>query len=257
MNAQEKFMSERILHWNKVASLSEGARNWGSTYHKRLLEIYRHIIPENQRVIELGCGKGDFLAALKPSLGVGIDFSPVMVKKAKKVHPEFTFLVGDVQDIKIREKFDYVILSDLLNDLWDVQKVFDQMKQLCHAKTRILINIYSRLWSPVLGAASGLEMSRPNLQQNWLTVEDIRNMLSLAGFEMIQTWQEILFPLPIPGVKEFCNRFLVKLWPFHHAALSNVLMARMIPKVDLLKTKYSVSVIVPARNEAGNIPAIY
>lgn len=256
LNAQEKFMSERILHWNRVASLSEGARNWGSTYHKRLLEIYRHIIPENQRVIELGCGKGDFLAALKPSLGAGIDFSPVMVKKAKKVHPKLTFLVGDVQDIKIREKFDYVILSDLLNDLWDVQKVFDQMKQLCHAKTRILINIYSRLWSPVLGAASGLEMSRPNLQQNWLTVDDIRNMLSLAGFEMIQTSQEILFPLPIPGVKEFCNRFLVKLWPFHHAALSNVLMARMIPKIDPLKSKPSVSVIVPARNEAGNIPAI-
>ena len=154
VNAQEKFMSERILHWNKVASLSEGARNWGSTYHTRLLEIYRHIIPENQRVIELGCGKGDFLAELKPSFGVGIDFSPVMVKKAKKVHSDFTFLVGDVHDIKIREKFDYIILSDLLNDLWDVQKVFDQMKKLCHAKTRILINTYSRLWSPVLGAAS-------------------------------------------------------------------------------------------------------
>jgi ubiquinone/menaquinone biosynthesis C-methylase UbiE len=256
LNAQEKFTTDRIFHWNKVASLGEGARNWGRAYHNRLFEIYRQFIPENQRVIELGCGKGDLLAALKPACGIGIDFSPMMIKKAKKNHPELAFLEANVLELKFEEKFDYVILSDLLNDLWDVQEVLNQTKQLCHAKTRILVNTYSRLWSPVFTLASGLGMSKPTLQQNWLTVEDIRNMLGLAGFEVIQTGREILFPLPIPGISEFCNRFLVKLWPFHYAALTNILVARQTPPSDISKRKFSVSVIVPARNEAGNIQAI-
>ncbi len=256
LNAQKVFTTEHIQHWNKVASFGERTRNWGNAYHKRLIEIFTFLIPQGQSVFEVGCGTGGLLAALKPARGVGLDFSPKMVSKAKRLHPELTFTCGDAHELNSKETFDYVIISDLLNELWDVQRVFNHVRQLCHANTRIVINTYSRLWSPLFWVTSSLKMSKPTLQQNWLTVEDIRNMLSLAGFEVIQTRREILFPLPIPGLREFCNRFLVKLWPFHYAALTNMLTARMIPLSIGPRKKPSVSVIVPARNEAGNIPAI-
>jgi hypothetical protein len=255
--SQETFTSKRIKHWNSVALLSEEKRNWGRAYHQRLLEIYRFLIPENQRIIEFGCGKGDFLSALKPLKGMGVDFCPAMIKKAKQNHPELQFILSDVHNLHYSGKFDYVILSDLPNELWDVQKVLQQAKRVCHSKTRVILNFYSRLWSPVLSFTSAVEMSKPTLQQNWLTVEDIHNMLILAGFETIRTFREVLFPLPVPMVKELCNKFLVKLWPFQYAALTNIMVARPVPENAKMQRKPSVSVIIPARNEAGNIRSIF
>jgi hypothetical protein len=120
-----------------------------------------------------------------------------------------------------------IILSDLVNDLWDVQRVFEQIRPLCHPRTRIILNFYSRLWQAPLSIARGLNLATSNLYQNWLTPEDIQALLLLGGFETIRTSREILFPLPLGG---FANRFLVRLWPFNHLALSNFVVARPAPE---------------------------
>src|SRR5262249_10237602 len=93
------------------------------------------------------------------------------------------------------------------------------------------------------------------LYQNWLTVEDITNLLNLADCEVIKRSQEILLPLPVPLLADLSNRFLVKLWPFKHLALTNFIVAR--PRPGLCARRPSVSVIIPARNEAGNISDIF
>jgi hypothetical protein len=152
---------------------------------------------------------------------------------------------------QIKETFDVIVLSDLVNDLWDVQRVLEQIKPLCHPRTRILMNFYSRLWQAPLGMARMLNLATSNLYQNWLTREDINALLVLAGFETIRTSQEILWPLPLGG---FANRFLVRLWPFNHLALSNLVVAR--PAAEQVDEPV-VSVIIAARNEAGNIQSLF
>ena len=156
----------------------------------------------------------------------------------------------------LSEKFDVIILSDLVNDLWDVQTVLQQVRQLTTPRSRIIINSYSRLWEPILNVAQWLGLAKPTLYQNWLTVEDIASLLSLADCEVIKQSQEILLPLPIPLLADLSNRFLVKLWPFKHLALTNFIVARPRP-ADPCAERPSVSVIIPARNEAGNIPDIF
>jgi glycosyltransferase involved in cell wall biosynthesis len=79
----------------------------------------------------------------------------------------------------------------------------------------------------------------------------------LSGFEPIHSWQEILLPLNIPLLAPFLNRFLVRLWPFNHFALTNFLMARKQPEKTDPQESSSISIIVPARNEAGNIHKIF
>jgi glycosyltransferase involved in cell wall biosynthesis len=80
----------------------------------------------------------------------------------------------------------------------------------------------------------------------------------LGGFETIRHQREILLPLPIPGVRSLFNKILVKLWPFNEFAWTNVFVARPEPEkpVETAK-KPKVSVIIPARNEAGNIEAAF
>jgi glycosyltransferase involved in cell wall biosynthesis len=89
------------------------------------------------------------------------------------------------------------------------------------------------------------------LAQNWLTPSDVNNLLHLAGFETVRTSNEILWPLPLGG---FANRYLSRLWPFREMVLSNFVIARPAPHPA---DKPSVSVVVAARNEEGNIKNIF
>ncbi len=209
-------------------------------------------------VLELGCGLGDLLSAVQPGFGVGIDFSREAVRRAAKRSPNLRFVCADAGFPPLNGSFDIIILSDLLNDLWDVEAVLRQVRRLCHPRTRILINVYSRIWEIPLRLAQRLGWSKPNLPQNWLTPDDVANLLQLAGLETIQHRRELLLPIRIPLGSALANRILVKLWPFSYAALLNFFSARPCPERSASSHPIprSVSIIIPARNEAKNIPSI-
>ena len=246
------YQKNRASHWDTIARKRDTWQGMGKWYHRRLAEIYKFYVSPNMRVLEIGCADGRLLSQLNPAHGVGIDFSEEMIERAKKKHPNLTFIHVDAHDLStISETFDVIILSDLVNDLWDVQRVLEQIKRISTPRTRIIINFYSRLWQLALGTAKILNLATPNLFQNWLTREDVASLLQLAGFETIRTSQEILWPLPLGGL---ANRFLVRLWPFNHFALSNLMIARPIP---VRAEEPKVSVVIAARNESGNIKDIF
>jgi len=248
------YQQTRVANWNSIAKKRDTWRGMGKWYHRRLTEIYRYLVNPNQRVLEIGSGTGNLLASLQPAHGVGIDFSPEMVTRAKKNHPEFEFHQADAHDLSdIEGTFDVIIFSDTVNDLWDVQRALEQARRFCLPHTRLILNFYSHLWQLPLAAAQNLNLAAPMLRQNWLTRQDIDNMLRLAGFESIRSSQEVLFPLPLGGL---ANRYLVKLWPFREFALSNFVIARPAPQPAPFGQP-SVSVVIAARNEAGNIKSIF
>ena len=126
--------------------------------------------------------------------------------------------------------FDVIILSDLIDDLWDVQKVFEQLSRLCQPRTRLIINSYSRVWELPLLIAAKLGLAKPRLTQNWLTVEDVDGSSEIFRVSRsIRSWQEILWPLWTPGSAALCNKILVKLWPFRLFAMTNFILARPCP----------------------------
>lgn len=253
---RRNYQRARMAHWDAAARQMDTWTGWGGYYHRRLAEIYRLLVTPGQRVVEIGCAQGDLLAALKPALGVGVDLSGEMLKRAAQRHPELYFIQADAHNSCLNVQFDAVILSDLVNDLWDVQAVFEQVARLATSRTRVILNAYSRLWEPPLALAQWLGLGKPTLHQNWLAVEDLANLLNLADFEVIRRWEEIVWPLPMPLLATLANRYLVKLWPFKLLALTNFIVARPRPRPKPLAKEPSVSVIVPARNEAGNIPQI-
>ena len=100
-------------------------------------------------------------------------------------------------------------------------------------------------------------VAKPLLPQNWLTVEDVENLMNLSEFEIIRHSEEIMIPIYIPVLSSLANRFLVKFWPFHYLALTNLLVARPVHFHQPTKRKPMVSIVIPVRNEAGNISQIF
>jgi SAM-dependent methyltransferase len=252
-SAEKTHRETRQSHWDAIARKRDAWHGMGGWYHRRIEQIYRFLISPGQRVLEIGSGTGNLLAAVQPAQGLGIDFSTEQVTRARSRYHKIEFIRADAHDLSaIQGTFDAIILSDLINELWDVQQVLEQIKSLCNPRTRIIINFYSRLWELPLRITQLLNLATPTLAQNWLTRSDVTNMLNLAGFETIRSWQDVLWPLPLGG---FFNRFLVRFWPFREFALANFLVAR--PQPEKADSKPKVSVIVPARNEAGNIKSIF
>ncbi len=256
--AHNRYRAKRIGHWDQVSRLKENPGRPGAFYHKLLLHYYKHVIPHGLRILEIGCGHGDLLSSLKPSLGVGIDFSGEMVRYASVRHPDLTFIQADVHEIEFNQKFDAIILSDLVNDLWDVQRVLEKLRKVTHSGTRLVLNFYNNLWRIPLTLVKWLGLGAEVLEQNWFSPHDVYNLLKLSGFEVVNRRSIVLLPINVPFLSTLLNRYLVHLPPFSWFALSNIVIARPDPARDKrnLRDAPSVSVIVPARNEAGNIEDI-
>ena len=237
-------------HYDSLVAGRDDFRRKNCYYYALLDKQYRYFIPEGKRVLEIGCSTGDLLAALKPSYGVGVEISSKMVEMARQKYPSLHFYTGAIQDISFDEKFDYIILAGLLGETEDIQLLLQSLKRFCTPDTRIIIEYYSYLWRSLLKLAEVTGRKIPQLEQNWITFSDISNFLDLAGFETIKGERITLLPFNIWGISFLVNKYLAKLPFFNALTLNHFIVAR--PVFDHAKD-YSVSILVPCRNEKGNI----
>jgi SAM-dependent methyltransferase len=244
--------AERIKYFDLVAPERKKWRAKGAYYHRELEKYLKYLIPADSSVLEIGCGAGDLLAALNPKRGLGIDISPGMVEMARKQFPDLQFEVGDLEALQIEEKFDYVVLVESIGHAEDIQLAFKELHKVCKPETRVVIVYYNYLWEPVLKFAEvvGLRMKQP--LQHWLSLDDISNLLYLSDFDIIKKGYRFLMPLYIPLVSTFFNRLLANMPFFWKLSLNEVLIARPNCIRKPLEA-VTCSVVVPCRNEKGNI----
>lgn len=256
---QKEYLQERHIFWEETNMLEHKGRIFSRFYHQKLEKTYQFHIPAGKRILELGCGRGELLESLKPIYGVGLDFSESAIAAARLINnPNLHFIFSAVEDLKEAlpsgESFDVVILSDLINDLWNVQDILEKVGCYCRPDTRLILNFYSRMWQLPLNFGKLIGQANHVLQQNWFTPQDVANILYLSGFESLRKTSEFLFPLPCPILEPLFNRFFARIWPFRLFNLANFIIARPLPKAA--QQPYKVSVVVPARNEEGNITRI-
>jgi len=194
-------------------------------------------------VLEVGCGVGDLLSSLNPKRGVGVDFSPEMIKRARTRHPKLEFQTADALDFSVNEKFDYILLSDLVNDLPDVQAVLEKLHTVSHPGTRLVLNFFNNLWRPILGASEKIGAKSPTQLQNWLSLDDMNNLLHLAGWEVIKTDTRLIWPVSTPLVAPLLNRWAAPFVP--HFSLTIAIVARPKPQ-PAARPHFRCSVVIPA-----------
>ena len=239
-------------HYDSIASRFKKNRVRRQYYDTLKRKQYQFFIPKGKRILEIGCGDTDLLANLEPSYGVGIDISYKMIENAQLKYPNLTLVKGTLDNFHSDEKFDFIILSNLLGELTDIQSFLLSLKKFCSCDTRIIIEYHSYLWQLILKIFSSLHLTIPRIEQNWLTQKDIINFLTLSDFESIRSERSILFPINIWGVSFLINKFLAKLPGFNALTLSHFIIARPILNEE---RDLSVSILVPCRNEKGNIEA--
>jgi ubiquinone/menaquinone biosynthesis C-methylase UbiE len=234
---------------------AERWRKINAAYHADDLKFMRFLIPPGKRVLELGCGTGELLASLAPSYGVGIDFARGPLDRARARYPHVTFVLGDAEDRAtlnaIEGPFDYVVIADTIGMWEDIDATLRLIYQLCTPSTRIVIAYYSHLWEPVLKTAEALGLRRKQPTINYIATADFLNLMDLADFEVINREQRQLLPLRLLGLGTFVNKYIAPLPGIRKLCLRTYLVGRPVKLFP--ERKLSASILIPCRNERGNI----
>lgn len=223
---------------------ARGYRSWLARY-------YNLLIPAGASVLEIGCGSGELLARLHAGRKVGIDLSPVQIGAARTRLPDAEFHVQAGENLNLPGPFDCIIISETLNYAADVQLLLERLHSVTHPGTRVIFNFYSALWRPALTVAGWLGLRAPQPQSSWISTVDVRNLLVLADWQPVTLQPHILLPVSCLGFDVLLNRWLAPL--FGWFCLTDFCVAR--PARPRPPVAHTVSVIIPARNEAGNIAA--
>lgn len=234
---------------NAPAGLPREAR-----YYRTLLaHYYNLIIPVDASVLEIGCGSGELLHLLNGVRKVGVDLSARQTEAARERVPGAEIHEQPGEFLELGERFDYIVISDTINQVADAQQLFNQLHRVSQERTRIVLNFYSSLWRPAVALAGWIGLRAPQPPSSWLTPADVRNLLDLSGWSVIYEQHRLLVPVRCLGIESLLNRWIAPLPLVSSLCLTNFCVARPARAADLPPA--TVSVIIPARNEAGNIEA--
>lgn len=246
----------RVERLDRIAENRVALADRHQYYARQVHRLVRGLVTPGSRVLEVGCGLGNLLAALEQagaSSVVGIDISPRMIEAARARHPQLDLRVADADRDPLPEgPFDAIILSDAIGLLDDIQVVLSRLRPLLAPRGRLIVTYYNFVWEPILRLAESLGFKIAWPDQNWLSMADIENLLYLSGYGVVRRGTDVLLPADLPAASAIGNRVLAKLPVVKEVALVDYFVARAEPEHEPEKLP-TVSVICPCRNEKGNI----
>ncbi len=252
MPATSEITRRHLAHIKAFYEVAPSGQTWAArSYRELLAHYYNLIIPPEASVLEIGCGSGDLLTRIHASRKAGIDLSPRQIAAARIRLPRAQFYVQAGETLDLAGRFDYIIISETLNHAADAQQLLQRLHTVSHEDTRVVINFFSSLWRPLLTAARLLGLRPDQPQSSWLTPADVKNLLHLGDWGPLRTDSHLLLPVRCMGLENVFNRWLSPVF----CVFCFTVFCVAKPARQSSKKNPSVSVVIPARNEAGNIEA--
>ncbi len=243
----DKISANKTEIWKKYYRLN-------NYYHLEYQHSIRNIIPIDASVLEFSCRGGELLKSLPNKSKVGVEFDDGLVKYAnKKLSKVPILLFNKPLKLPAIKRFDYIIFSHTSSDIDDLQGLIKQIKRFCDEDTRVVVSYFNFFWRPLHSLIEKVGLKHPSFKEpNWLTEGDVDNFFYLEDFEKIKSIKKVLIPYKIPLISDLVNRYIAPFPLINYLCFNNYSIYRLKPKIK----DYSVSVVIPARNEAGNMPGV-
>ena len=240
----EKLYNKRLDSWNKYSKIN-------SFYYTNLQILAKYLIPNEASVLEFGSKRGEFLKSLSNKNKVGVEFDSDFVRNKLK---GVKIIEYQKASKALRgKKFDYIILSNTLSEIDNIQDFLVAIKKYCHPQTRVLVFYFNYLWKPLLDMGEIVGIKSPDAKSpNWLSKIDIDNFFAIEDFDQVKHGKYFMAPYEIPVLSPFINKYLSSLPVLDNLSLLNYSIYKFNSKIR----DYSATVVIPARNESGNIRGV-
>lgn len=243
-------------YFNGIAA-KRNQRLISAYYWDEISDYLNYFSHQDTSVLEVGCGNGDLLAKIQGSKKTGIDYSENYITWAREKHADqgIEFLQMDANNIQLEHKYDLIIISNLIGFVDDIQHVFEELKKCCHPNTKVIVQYYNSIWEPLIKLSETLGLKQKTPTQNWLSTRDINNLLYVSGFDVYRNNKRLIFPFYVPILSSVLNKYLAKFPIFRFFSFNIYSFAKPLSedKPEDYANKYSTTVVIPARNESGNI----
>ncbi len=223
--------------------------------HRLLEDIslgLRQMIHHDASVLEVGLGNGKLLASLPNQVRWGVDVLPESVNLAQELDPTMNVRLADASTMQLGRKFDAIVCERLCHSIPDIQRLLENLSAHLALDGRLFLTVFNFLWSVPLLVGEKIGFKEPSPPQNWLSASDLENLFAVTGLETVRFDDRLLLPANIPIASSLINRFGARLPP---TKLLSIYRLYALRKREEPRHPAKVTVVVPARNEAGNIEA--
>ncbi len=239
-------------HFNLIAKDYDKWKQKNAYYYNNIKSLVNRVVRPGSKVLEIGCATGEILASANPSLGVGIDISTEMIKLAKEKFPQYTFFCSAIEKFQHQEKFDYIIMVDIIDHIYDIIDVFESVYKFCHPRTKIILTTINPWWEPVLSLAEKIGAKMPEGPHNFVEKRNLRKIIEFLDFFISYSGYILLFPKYIPIFSFLANTLGVKIWGLNKFSFVQYMVLHQLPK-NKNDLGLGCSVVIPCYNEAGSI----
>lgn len=241
-------------HFDSIANDYDTWKEKNSYYYDSIKAFVKRFIPPDKSVLDIGCATGEILACTQPKRGVGIDISAALVAIAKEKYPHYTFLCSSAEDFQPKEKFDYIIMVDVVEHADDLINLFESVHGFCHATTKIVLTTTNSWWEPVRSFMEKIGAKMPEGPHNFVEKKYLTKLLESLDFSEIYSGYMLLFPRYIPVVSFLANTVGVKMWGLNKFSFVHCMAFRAFPRNNN-DLGLGCSVVIPCYNNAGTIEA--
>ncbi|HEX9129668.1 MAG TPA: glycosyltransferase [Gemmatimonadaceae bacterium] len=161
---------------------------------------------------------------------------------------------GDIPDLSTEsDRRTAVLLFGTLNHDYDIEGLLTRLHSRLSRTSRVVIVTFNPYLQWLYRLALWLGLKRGTMPTTFITLNDLRNICRLSGFEIVRIRTVVYSPWRFLGLGSLIN-FVMPVVPLlRQVALTTIIVIRPVGKLSARRE--SVSVVIPARNERGNIAA--
>jgi hypothetical protein len=151
-----------------------------------------------------------------------------------------------------RDRRSMVLLNGTFNHSWDIQGLLAGMKPRLSPTSRVTAVVYNPYFGGLYRLARRLGLRSGEAPTTFITVTDLTNIGRLSGYRIVRIRSAVYVPFKLAGIGSLINAFMPAIPLLRHLSLAAIVVLAPVADED---AEHSVSVVIPARNERGNIEA--
>ena len=223
---------------------SENHKKWAEEYRSRWKKYVYNLIGAEISTTTKFCDKCVQIAPDK--YDTGLLFEAISCKNKSVVED-----IDEIENHQDEKKKRYAFLvNGNFNYLSDIQQKLEELYKKLSRHSRIFVIVYNPFIGFFYNLASWLGIRKAPKPEVYLTEKDLHTFAKLANYEIVRTRPSVFLPFYIPIISNLINKFL-PIFPLirKFSLVWLVVLRPVIPEESMP----SLSIIIPARNESGNI----
>jgi hypothetical protein len=148
------------------------------------------------------------------------------------------------------EKYDLIVVTDIFEVFTDVYQFVKFFKNFLKKEGKILLTSINPRWNILFKVFETIGLKRKSQINSYINPRKISNIFFSLNFEKIRSYNRQIFPFRILGVGKFLNIFLEIFLSYFNLGIKTYFLYQL--KEEVVKD-FTKSIIVPAKNESGNL----